>query len=49
MSDSRRDFVRDVLFIDHLQIVNTSNYSFITNYHNLQITKAHNLVLSVCY
>jgi hypothetical protein len=30
-----------VRFIDHLQIVTTSNYSAITNLHTLQVTRAH--------
>jgi hypothetical protein len=41
-------FGLDIGFIDHLQIVNTSNYNTITNFHTLQITTAH-AVFSVCY
>jgi hypothetical protein len=28
-------------FIDHIQIVTTSSYNTITNFHNLQLTTAH--------
>jgi hypothetical protein len=33
-------------FIDHLQVVTTNNYRY---FHNLQFTRAHSLVVLVCY
>jgi hypothetical protein len=41
MGDCRPGFGLEILFIDHLQIVTTSNYIAITNFHTLQITTAH--------
>jgi hypothetical protein len=43
LSDSRRDLGLDVGFIDHSksQLVITLNYSVISNFHNLQVTKAY--------
>jgi hypothetical protein len=40
MSDYRRGFDCVTGFIEHLQIVTTSNYSAIANSHTLQFTKA---------
>jgi hypothetical protein len=41
MSDSRRGFGLYIGFIDHLQVVTTSKYNIIANFHTLQITRAH--------
>jgi hypothetical protein len=43
MSHSRRDFVLDMGFIDHLkiQLVITLTYSATVNFHTLQISRAH--------
>jgi hypothetical protein len=41
MSDYRRGFRRKIRFIEHLQVITTSNYNIIVNFHTLQITTAH--------
>jgi hypothetical protein len=35
------EFSWQIRFIDHLQILTTSNYNTTTDYHTLQITTAH--------
>jgi hypothetical protein len=41
MGDYRRGSGLEIGFTDHLQVVNTSNYNIIANFHTLQITTAH--------
>jgi hypothetical protein len=41
MSDYWLGFGLEIGFIDRLQVVNTSNYNTISNFHTLQITTAH--------
>jgi hypothetical protein len=41
MSDYRRGFGLEIRFIDPLQVVTTSNYNTIANFHTLQITAPH--------
>jgi hypothetical protein len=43
MSDSRRGFILNIGFIDHLRIVTTSNYNSLTELHtpNITVTTAH--------
>jgi hypothetical protein len=38
MSDIRQDFGLEIGFIDHLQVVITSKYNTIINFHALEIT-----------
>jgi hypothetical protein len=35
------EFGLEIGFIDHFQVINTSNYNTIANIHTLQITTAH--------
>jgi hypothetical protein len=41
LDDYTRDLDWEIGFIDHLQVVTTSNYNTIANFHTLQITTAH--------
>jgi hypothetical protein len=41
MSDYRWGIGFETGFTDHLQVVTTSNYNTVTNFHTLQITTAH--------
>jgi hypothetical protein len=41
MSDFRRGFGLEIRFIHLLQVVTTSNYNNIVNFHTLKITAAH--------
>jgi hypothetical protein len=41
LSDDRRGFGLENVFIDHLQVVTISSYNTIDNFHTLQITTTH--------
>jgi hypothetical protein len=41
MYDRRHGFVLEIGFIDHLQVVTTSNCNTVANSHTLHITTAH--------
>jgi hypothetical protein len=41
LSDSGWGFGLDIGFIDNLQVMTTNKYNTVTNFHNLQITRAH--------
>jgi ABC-type spermidine/putrescine transport system permease subunit II len=41
MSDYRRGFGLETLYIDYLQVVTTNHYNTIANSHALQITTAY--------